>query len=234
MRLLKAAPKLFLAVILCINFSCDQNSDNTILESETGTVTIQALANIGNSSSKSQFTATISTFEVNIKNIQLGIQNDAYLNTVFEGPYYLNMSNNNTLVDIATVTVPNNTYDKVKFNLHKNTDSQLALDQKSVEITGDIDGIPFVFWHNTENLVEVEFNNSLELSILGNNANALIKFDLNSLLTIVQTIGFNGTSPEKADRNGNGIIEINPNNDDGNGEIAAIFLGLIQDSIVLD
>ena len=195
--------------------------------------TIFPLASKNNKDSKNQFSATITYFKINLKNIELGVEGTStYADFILNGPFELDLSSGNTIVDISTITLPNGTYDKIRFDLHKSLDNQSDLYEKSIEVTGEINGTPYIFWHNTEEIIEVDFNNTINLVVNGDENTAVIDFNLNSLIETVVALDYSGITLE--DTNSNGIIEIDPANTDGNGNIAELFISAIQEGVVLN
>ena len=84
---------------------------------------------------------------------------------------------------------------------------------KSVQATGTINGTPFVFWHNTDEEFEIDFEDAAQnLSLNGQPISVIINFNLGLLFDSVNGIDLSGAQ----DGNGNGIIEIDPLNTDGN------------------
>ena len=129
---------------------------------------------------------------------------------------------------IATVNLPNARYEEVEFKLHKNTDAG-AMNGKSIWITGTIDGKPFIFWHDTDEEFEIDFENAAtDLVINGNTAAMVINLQLDRLFSTVK----GGVNLSLAmDGDGDGVIEINPGSidNDGNKELAHAIKTLLED-----
>ena len=131
------------------------------------------------------------------------------------GPWELDLLNQTT--PITTVTVPNGTYEEVELELNKNLVSASPLYNKTIEIRGTINGTPFVFWHDFEQDLEIDYEDAGQNLIVNNNSFDLVfNFDLNQLLSEVDL-------STAVDGNGNGVIEIGPNDTDGNNALALVL-----------
>src|SRR5690625_7804491 len=87
-------------------------------------------------------------------------------------------------------------------------------------LKGEIDGVPFVFWHDFDEEIEVDFEDSDQNLVIDNNEiDIVINFDLNAVLAMVDlTLA--------TDNDGDGIITISPEDEDGNNDLAeAIKIG---------
>lgn len=230
------------------------NDDNPI---NTGKITLQAkstlnnLANKSKESAKSQDEIVITSFKVNIKDIEFEMDDenddnnenddegenenenqDKELSDIkITGPFELDLTTGNTTINFTSVEIPNDVYEEIEFDLSINTDSGSEMFGKSIEIKGNINGSPFIFWHNTEEEFEIDFNEGLgDIVVDGNNVILTIDFDLNAIFGIDSTINFSNA----LDTDGDGTIEINPNNDDGNEELADYIIELLEDGTSLN
>lgn len=142
------------------------------------------------------------------------------------GPFELDLLNQNA--PVTTVTVPNGTYEEVEFKLHKSTNSASAMFNKSVEITGTINGTPFIFWHDIDEDFEIDYEDANQNLVISNNSYDLVfNFDLNQVLSLVDL-------SSAVDGDGDGVIEIGPNDTDGNQALANLLENSIEDSCDLD
>lgn len=182
-------------------------------------------------------TTVITDFKVSIKEIEFEFdEEDEHFKTdssfnedvKLKGPFVLDVLEQNTFVEqlITTVNLPNARYEEVEFKLHKNTDVG-AMNGKSVFITGTVDGKPFVFWHDTDEEIEIDFENAAtDLVVNGNTAALVINLQLEHLFSTVSG-GVNLSLAKDGD--GDGIIEINPGSDnDGNKELADAIKNLLE------
>lgn len=142
------------------------------------------------------------------------------------GPFELDLLNQNA--PVTTVTVPNGTYEEVEFKLHKSTNSASAMFNKSIEITGTINGTPFVFWHDIDEDFEIDYEDTNQNLVISNNSYDLVfNFDLNQVLSQIDL-------SSAVDGDGDGLIEIGPNDTDGNQALANLIEDSIEDSCDLD
>jgi len=240
---------LIIAVLLIITSSC--SSDET---SNNGSIMLKAKSTFNNfanknEDSKSESVIDISSFKVNIKDIEFEIDDDNENENeneddenenenenenedsefVLQGPFELDLSNGD--FNIANIEIPYNVYEEIEFNLHKSTDVDSEMFGKSIEIKGAINGYPFVFWHDTEEEFEVDFDDSnFDVIVNSNSITLTINFDLNSIFGNYSSIDFSNLIDADAD----GVIEINPNNDDGNKELADFIINLLEEESELD
>jgi hypothetical protein len=234
--------------IIALTISCSK--DNTV--STAGTVALKAKATLNNTTGKDAISAkglsglTISSFITNIKNIEfdrnieenssensnldedsnLSHSNDTYTNLELQGPFELNLASGNTSINVASANIPNNIFDEIQFELHKSTDPQSAIFGKSIEIKGDINGTPFIFWTDAEE--EMQINNSAantNVVVNGSTTTITINFDLSNIFGAATTIDFS----KAVDGNNDGIIEISPDNIDGNADLAHTIKNLLEE-----
>lgn len=146
-----------------------------------------------------------------------------------KGPFVLDVLEQNAFVEqlITTVDLPNARYEEVEFKLHKNTDPG-DMNGKSILITGTIDGKPFIFWHDTDEKFEIDFENAdTDLIINGNTLNMVINLQLDRFFSTVKG-GINLSLATDGDKDG--VIEINPGSidNDGNTQIAHAIKNLLE------
>lgn len=142
------------------------------------------------------------------------------------GPFELDLLNQSSVV--TTVTIPNGIYEEVEFKLDKNNNSSSEMFNKSIEIKGTIGGIPFVFWHNVEEDFEIDYEDTNQNLVVNNGSYELVfNFNLNQVLSQVDI-------SNATDGNGDGLIEISPNDSDGNQSLANVIKNKIKESCDLD
>jgi len=179
--------------------------------------------------------ATVSDVIVNVRDIsfkfsdrdkhfcQASFQKDSSYsesnNIKLKGPFLVDLVHDSSFVQqvITSVDIPKASYEQVRFKLSPDT---VAGDMKgkSIMITGKINNTPFVFWFNRDINFSTRFRSLSDTTALSsNNAQLTINFELNKIFNVFE----NGIDISKAvDGNKDGIITIDPNNDDGNGWIA--------------
>jgi len=214
----------------------------TITNTSTAAPTANLITATNNSSStKGSSSFTISSIKINIKNIELSVNekegdlinpsDSIYKDLELKGPFLLDLASGNTSIDIANTTIPNNVYDKVKFELNKSTDSSSTISGKSIEIKGNINGVPFVFWTDAEKEMEIKFlTSTTNIVVNGNTNTTTINFDLSAIFGNTSALDFSTA----VDGNGDGIIEISPNNVDGNAKLADSIKNLLEEGADLE
>ena len=191
-------------------------------------VTVEATSTALTAEESSEGRVVVSDFIINMKEIKFdkldsGSDDESaddesvYRDVKLEGPFELDLLNTDGPVSAlgATIDVPEGIYKEIEFDLHKGTSGKMA--GKSILISGTIDGTPFEFWHEIDEEFEVDFTDS-EHDIIVKNQNQLITIDyeLGTLLGSASEVELT----DAQDRNGNGVIEINPHDTDGNQSIA--------------
>lgn len=187
---------------------------------------------------RTQTTTVITDFKVNIREVEFEFdEEDAHFKTdssfnddvKLKGPFVLDLLDQNGFVEglVTTANVPNARYEEVEFKFHKNTEAG-EMDGKSIMITGTINGSPFVFWHDTDEEFEIDFENTAtDLVVNGNTAAIAINFHFDRLFSAVKG-GLDLSSA--VDGDGNGVIEINPFDNDGNRDRAHALKTLLEDA----
>ncbi len=165
----------------------------------------------------------LESFKINIKEIEFETSEDIYGDDEefeLKGPFELNLLN--TQQTVVEVNVPNGVYEEVKFKMDKNKKSTSSMFNKSIEIKGTINGVPFIFWHNAEQEFEVDYEDIGQSLVINNNSAVIsFDFDLNSVIASVNLT--NAT-----DNNNDGLIEISPMDTDGNNALANLIILKIE------
>ncbi|SDB26866.1 hypothetical protein SAMN03097699_0402 [Flavobacteriaceae bacterium MAR_2010_188] len=145
-----------------------------------------------------------------------------------EGPFELDlMSGEITFIDID---MPTGVFEELEFEFAPSTDITSDLFGKSILMQGTINGTPFIFWHNFEDEVEVDFeDNTMNIMVSNTPQGVVILFDLDSILYGTNSVDLSGA----LDGNNDGIIEISPNDMDGNNELAEAMRIAIKEHIDL-
>ncbi len=185
---------------------------------------------------------TLSLFKVNINEIKFKYENenednhngddnhdgffDGEDNFKLIGPFELDLLGGQ--VDLIATDIPQEVYEEVEFKLAKNTNSSAPLFSKSIEIRGTINGTPFVFWHDIEEKVEVDYKNvSNNITIGQNSVSIVFNFNLDEVFANIDlTLAKDG--------NGDGVIEISPIDPDGNQDLAHLLKDKIEEFTELE
>ena len=136
----------------------------------------------------------------------------------FRGPYQIDLLNGADALTqtIGTTPVPDGMYKELRFKFHKDEALPVSDDlyDKSIYIEGTIDGKPFVFGHDTsENL---DLGRSTGVQVIDGVVEFTVTFDMSQFLSSLNTIDLSMA----VDGNEDGVIEILPNDQDGNQDIA--------------
>lgn len=202
-------------------------------------VTVKGNATFGNVTTGGRVAVGISQFIVNVKEIELEIDDkdersatdSVYSDLEFQGPFVLDLLSDSLNVDIAGANIPLGIYNQIGFKVSPSQDATSGINGKSVKIEGDIAGTPFIFWTDQEEKFKVNFPNNGGDFVVDNTGFVLvINFDLDQLF------GPNGTVDLSTaqDGNGDGIIEIYPNDPDGNNVLAIKILSGLEESTDID
>lgn len=136
----------------------------------------------------------------------------------FRGPYQIDLLNGSDALTqtIGNAFVPDGLYKELRFKFHKDEDLATTNDlyDRSIYIEGTIDGIPFVFWHDTsENL---DIGRSTGVLVQDDIVELTIQFEISQFLNSLNNLDLS----QAKDENNDGLIEIYPNDEDGNQDIA--------------
>lgn len=170
----------------------------------------------------------ITSFVVNIEEVELEFDDndplfasDAFASDLeLDGPFEVQLFNDGSGLTetLANVALPVAAYDEIEFKIRESEDPNSEMFNKSVVIKGLIGEIPFVFWTEENDEIEIEFENSdnvvltpSELSVI------LVEFDLSKLFD-PENGGIDLSSA--LDGNGDGVIEIYEGGPDGNTDLA--------------
>ena len=213
-----------LAVVLTTVSCSDDSNDST---NGNDNLTIQAKASYSGPNARMDGAVSISEFKINLKEIEFELDDDYYDDDdddygdgfygdddEFElnGPFEIDLLSGQTT--ITSINIPNGVYEEVEFKMHRNTSSSSDMYNKSIQIKGTIGTTPFVFWHNVEEDFEIDYEDANQnLIISDNSATIVFEFDLDAVLADVDLSSAN-------DGNGDGLIEISPNDPDGNQSLA--------------
>jgi len=130
------------------------------------------------------------------------------------GPFEINLLDSESTT-IVNVEIPQGEYEEVKFKMDRSLSPSSVLFQKSIMITGTLNGMPMTFYHTFDEDFEVDFEDAGQNLIIDNTNNneVTFNFDLNA---VVNTVNLDAAT----DANGDGSIEISPVDPDGNNMLA--------------
>jgi ABC-type glycerol-3-phosphate transport system substrate-binding protein len=230
-----------LAVLVIMASACTNDSSTT-----SGTVALKASA--FSTTGKTSLTArtaantvVITDFKINIANIKFEVddQDDMY-NTdpshediKLNGPFLLDLIDpNNTLSQIITsVNVPNAKYEEVEFKFEKSIQAG-EMNGKTYMIKGTIDGKAFIIWSGKDAELEVDFEDlAKDFTVNGNDISLNIKIHLDAIMAKIATLASQNLL---LDTDGDGVIEISTDNDDGHNAIGEQIKNLLENETHLD
>ncbi|RRO23183.1 hypothetical protein [Flavobacteriaceae bacterium 14752] len=130
------------------------------------------------------------------------------------GPFEINLLDDETTT-IVNIEIPIGEYEEVEFKMDRSLNPNSVLFQKSIMITGTLNGMPMTFYHTFDEDFEVDYEDAGQNLIIDdtNNNEVTFNFDLNA---VVSAVNFDAAS----DGNGDGTIEISPVDTDGNNALA--------------
>lgn len=145
-----------------------------------------------------------------------------------EGPFTLDLLAGE--ISFLNVSVPNGRYEELEFKINKNKDVNSELFDKSVLIKGMVNDVPFIYWHDFMDEIEVDFEDpSVDVAISGNAESLVINFDLSVLFSAASGVDLS----QATDGNNDGIIEISPRDEDGNNQLAQSIRNKMKEVIDL-
>lgn len=205
--------------------SCSNDEGNTskIRLSVSAVNTLNASAKTISFTGKNNESVVFTDFRISIRDVVFKNDDDpsSSLDTdeiQFRGPYQIDLLNGGDAINqtIGDVVVPDGIYKEMRFKFHKDEDlpSTDQLFDKSIYIEGTVNDQPFVFWHDTSENLDV--GRSTGIKVTGGVINFTVEFDISQFLSSLKQIDLN----QAIDGNENGLIEIFPNDQDGNQEIA--------------
>ncbi len=136
----------------------------------------------------------------------------------FRGPYQIDLLKEENALSqaIGDAFVPDGLYKEMRFKFHKDEDLPITdkLFDKSIYVEGTINDIPFVFWHDTSENLDV--GRDTGVLVENGTVNFTVQFDISQFLNSLNQIDLSLAT----DSNDDGLIEIYPNDEDGNQDIA--------------
>jgi len=218
--------------------ACSSDDSTTEISDEKGRLGIYAQASYSQNKSNDQHRATVvelSRFIVNIEEIELEYESmvgeDSFYGSDDEielrGPFELNLLSSEP-IPIVNINIPRGVLEEVEFEFDKNGNQDSDLYNQSMRMEGTINGVPFVFWHDFEEEIELEFDSDNSNGMIIDNENTfLINFDLNFILDGTTSVDVSTAT----DGDANGVIEISPRDNDGNRNLAEAIKQAIKNQI---
>lgn len=205
------------------------SSDDDGRASDRGTLKIAATANYSDALSKAGDNVSLTKFLINFKEIELELKEGFYNSDddiELKGPFEIDLLSAN-LIPLVNVDIPNGIYEEIEFEFDKNENPNSELFGKSMKMTGEINGTPFTFWHDFEDEIEIDFEDSSRNLVIDNNTReVVINFNLATVINMVDL-------STATDNDGDGVIMISPTDEDGNNALAKKLRQAIKAQIEL-
>ena len=143
-----------------------------------------------------------------------------------QGPFELNLSSGE--VTVVEVEIPVGEYEEIEFEMDRSDNPTSDLYQKSILMRGTISGTPFEFFHTFSEDFEVEYEDTGENLVITeeNNNSVVFEFDLVAVFNMVDI-------SSAKDGNGDGTIEISPEDSDGNNQLANRIKNAVKEYVDL-
>lgn len=221
--------------VLFITTSCSKDDK----EAGEATIKFESTYNAAKMANADQLAdgVLVESFKINIEEIELEFndedplfENDSIATDYeLEGPFEVDLiQDGNALATTLAndVDLPAAAYEEIEFKFRESENSISEMYGKALLVKGTINDIPFIFWTDEEVELEIEFDETVMLDELGNIL-IVVSFDIASLFD--PALGIDITNA--ADGNGNGIIEIYPDDPDGNSDLADLLWDTLEDMI---
>lgn len=215
-----------MAALLTAVSSCSESEP-----APNGSLSLEASANTNTAPDNGRMASgiTITDFKVNIKEVEFDFdgKDSVYKDIKLKGPFELDLIKDGTNVvnKIGVSELPNAIYKEIEFKLHKSKVEGAEMFGKSIMISGTIGQLPFVFWHDTDEEFEIQFKDSKGMAIQGEEVKAIIDFNIGYLFSEMSGFDFSAAR----DKNGDNIIEISPDDVDGNKDLAHALKDALED-----
>ena len=230
-----------LSLLLFAIISCTNDS------SSEGKVTLKATA--VSSTGKTSLTArtaaastvVITDFKINIGNIKFETDMEDMMHdsdpmhedVKLMGPFLLDLLDpNKTLTQIITsVNVPNAKYEEIEFKFEKSI-LPGEMEGRTFLIKGTINGKNFMIWSGKDAELEMDFADpTKDFTVSGNDLSLNIKIQLDALMVKLTSFANQGLL---LDTDGDGVIEISTDNDDGHHDFGEQIKALLEQESDLD
>lgn len=231
-----------LALLVIMISSCTDNpstSGNVTLKASAVSVTGKTSTTARTAAS----TVVITDFKINISKIkfELDEEDDKYLladpfyddDVKLVGPFLADILDPNKTLSqfITTANVPNAKYEEIEFKFEKSTQPG-EMFGKTFLIKGTINGKNFIIWSSKDAELELDFDDPIkDFAVNGNDMTLSIKIHLDAIMAKLTTLANQNLLQ---DTDGDGVIEISTDNDDGHHDIGEQIRNLLEQETDLD
>ncbi|MFW5793684.1 MAG: hypothetical protein ACOCWC_05320 [Bacteroidota bacterium] len=227
---------IILLSLVFIATSCSKDDD------EGGAATIKFKATYDSAKMLSDTDAivegvVVESFKINIQEIEFEFndedplfENDSIATDYeLEGPFEIDLMQDGNALEttlVNNVDLPAAAYEEIEFEFTKSDNSISEMYDKSILVKGTINDLPFIFWADEDFELEIEFDEGIVLDQL-EDILIVVSFDIASLFNPTTGVDVTGA----VDGNGNGIIEIYPDDPDGNSDLSDLIWETLEDMI---
>lgn len=230
-----------LALLVIMISSCTDNP------STSGNVTLKASAvsATGKTSTTARTAAStvvITDFKINIGKIKFELDEEGemhHTDSIYDddvklvGPFLLDLLDPNKTLSqfITSVNIPNAKYEEIKFKFEKSI-MPGEMEGKTFLIKGTINGKNFIIWSGKDAELEMDFADpTKDFTVNSNDVTLNIKIQLDALMAKLTTLANQNLL---LDTDGDGVIEISTDNDDGHHDIGEQIRDLLENECDLD
>lgn len=230
-----------LALLVIMASSCTNDP------STTGSVALKAstVSTVGKTSltARSAVASTVvfTDFKINIGNIKFETdEQDESHNTEPEhtdiklnGPFLLDLLDPNSLLSqsITSVDIPNAKYEEIKFTFEPSLVVG-EMNGKSYLIKGTVNGKTFEVWSTKKIELGLDFKDpTKDFTVNNNNLSLNIKIQLDAIIAKIADLAGQGLL---TDTDGDGVIEISTDSDDGHSDLGEQIRNLLENEADLD
>ena len=129
---------------------------------------------------------------------------------------------------ITEVEIPVGEYEEIEFEMETSSNTSSDLYQKSMLMTGTLNGLAFEFYHIFSEDFEVDYEDAGQNLVITDDNNNEVTFQFD-LISVINAVNFDSAT----DGNGDGVIEISPVDTDGNNALATQIKNAIKQYIEL-
>ena len=151
----------------------------------------------------------------------------------FEGPFLIDIASPEALTGLllGSFPLPSAVYEEIELDIGPSRDrNNRLIAGRSIFISGTIDGKPIELWTNSKAELEIEFPRKRAVDLTQPNADMWIKINLRKIISNLEAMDFSSA----ADGNGNGIIEIGHDDQDGNNALSTALFNSFRGCFELD
>lgn len=229
-----------LALLVIMISSCTDNS------STSGNVTLKAsavsLTGTSATARTAASTVVITDFKINVGKVKFELDEEGELHptdSIYDddvklvGPFLLDLLDPNKTLNqfITSVNVPNAKYEGIKFKFERSIQPG-EMEGKTFLIKGTINGKNFIIWSGKDAELEMDFADpTKDFTVNSNDVTLNIKIQLGALMAKLTTLANQNLL---LDTDGDGVIEISTDNDDGHHDIGEQIRNLLENETDLD